>query len=107
MSTPKRPRVWSGYQRLILVAGLALVTLFVMGPQAGSLDCDGDGIPEVPVVLMAASIVAGPLSLTNLQDCSRTALAVAAGEDRSLLPAPSVLACGGRSFLRACCQLRC
>jgi hypothetical protein len=31
---------------------LCAITLFFVGPQLGSLDTDGDGIPDVPVVLM-------------------------------------------------------
>jgi hypothetical protein len=28
------------------------VTLFFLGPQLGSLDVDGDGVPDVPVMVM-------------------------------------------------------
>lgn len=34
--------------RILLVA----ITLFAVGPQFGSLDADGDGVPEVPIVIL-------------------------------------------------------
>lgn len=45
----------------LLVRSLAFVwlmalALFVMGPQAGSLDDDGDGAPDVPIVVSRPSL---------------------------------------------------
>lgn len=37
--------------RTMLFIGLAAVTLFVVGPLAGSVDDDGDGSPDIPVVV--------------------------------------------------------
>lgn len=34
--------------RIVLIA----ITLFVLGPQLGALDIDGDGVPDVPVVVV-------------------------------------------------------
>jgi hypothetical protein len=33
--------------RILLVA----ITLFVLGPQFGALDTDGDGVPDVPIIV--------------------------------------------------------
>ena len=55
----------SPVMRLVVVLGLLAITLFVAGPQLGSLDADQDGFPEVPVVVGCASpILAG----SNLED---------------------------------------
>jgi hypothetical protein len=37
----------STFAKILLIA----ITLFSLGPQLGSLDIDGDGIPDVPVVV--------------------------------------------------------
>lgn len=34
---------------------LFAITLFFLGPQFGSLDIDGDGVPDVPVVVLHVS----------------------------------------------------
>lgn len=39
----------SRFRRLLI--GLATLTLFVVGPLAGSVDDDGDGSPDIPVVV--------------------------------------------------------
>ena len=44
------------FAKILLIA----TTLFSLGPQLGSLDIDGDGIPDVPVVV---THVSGPLTL--------------------------------------------
>jgi hypothetical protein len=44
------------FARILLIA----TTLFSLGPQLGSLDIDGDGVPDVPVVV---THVSSPLSL--------------------------------------------
>ena len=41
----------STFAKILLIA----VTLFSLGPQLGSLDIDGDGIPDVPVVVAHVS----------------------------------------------------
>jgi hypothetical protein len=41
----------STFAKILLIA----ITLFSLGPQLGSLDIDGDGIPDVPVVVTHVS----------------------------------------------------
>ena len=41
----------STFAKILLIA----TTLFSLGPQLGSLDIDGDGIPDVPVVVTHVS----------------------------------------------------
>lgn len=38
-------------------AGIVLIamTLFFLGPQLGSIDIDGDGVPDVPVIVLEGS----------------------------------------------------
>ncbi len=43
--------------RSLLFVGLVALTLFVVGPQAGSVDDDGDGNPDIPVVVSSPSFV--------------------------------------------------
>ena len=42
--------------RSLLFVGLVALTLFVVGPQAGSVDDDGDGSPDIPVVVSGPSL---------------------------------------------------
>lgn len=44
---------------------LAFVVLFSVGPQLGSLDADGDGIPEVPIMVLAGTDAADVLSVLD------------------------------------------
>ena len=46
----------STFAKILLIA----ITLFSLGPQLGSVDIDGDAIPDVPVVV---THVSSPLSL--------------------------------------------
>jgi hypothetical protein len=41
----------STFAKILVIA----ITLFSLGPQLGSLDVDGDGIPDVPVVVTHVS----------------------------------------------------
>ena len=44
--------------KMVPIFGSALlfvVTLFFLGPQLGSLDVDGDGVPDVPIMVMRGS----------------------------------------------------
>jgi hypothetical protein len=43
------------FRRVILILGLAAIATFVVGPQLGSVDADGDGFPEVLVVVASTS----------------------------------------------------
>jgi len=45
------------FAKILLVA----ITLFSIEPQLGSLDADGDGYPEVPILVLNPSSVANPL----------------------------------------------
>jgi hypothetical protein len=49
---------------LVLAAATALL-LFVVGPQLGSFDADGDGIPEIPVVLAGTNGATGATASTG------------------------------------------
>ena len=44
------------FRSVLLIRTIALA-LFVLGPLVGSVDVDGDGTPDVPVVLVARSAV--------------------------------------------------
>src|SRR5215471_17451442 len=48
---------------LILVLGIVAVSLFCLGPQMGSLDTDGDGVPDIPVVISSSTPVVRPSNL--------------------------------------------
>lgn len=41
-------RIAASSARIVLVA----ITLFVLGPQFGALDTDGDGVPDVPLMVV-------------------------------------------------------
>ena len=51
--------------RSLLLFGLAALALFVIGPLAGSIDDDGDGNPDIPVVVSAQIFVAGVPRVTD------------------------------------------
>lgn len=40
-------RFAASFARILLIA----VALFVLGPQLGGLDTDGDGVPDVPIIV--------------------------------------------------------
>jgi hypothetical protein len=91
---------------------MAALTLFVLGPQAGSFDDDGDGSPDIPVV------VSDPLPVIDLSEAVR-------GPERSSEMQPMTYSCrlgiptcieiAGLEFsiledgcaLRSCSPLRC
>jgi hypothetical protein len=50
--------------RVILLIGVATLTLFAIGPLAGSVDDDGDGSPDIPIV------VSGPVLFADLSGCA-------------------------------------
>lgn len=52
MRAPRRSR--KPFLSLFLLVEIIVLTLFVVGPQAGSLDDDGDGNPDVPVVVSSS-----------------------------------------------------
>lgn len=55
-------------QCAILVV-LAATALFVLGPLAGSIDDDNDGMPDLPVVVTSSDIGTNPIS-RSLQCCA-------------------------------------
>ena len=58
--------------RSTLFVGLAALLLFVVGPQLGSLDADGDGVAEVPVALANTNIATGISALACGASSHRT-----------------------------------
>ncbi len=57
MSASRHSRVYLFVRPLLLIE-IVVLALFVAGPRAGSLDVDGDGIPDVPIVVTASGPVA-------------------------------------------------
>jgi hypothetical protein len=113
MPAPKHSRKWTKpFLSPVLVAGLVALALFVVGPQAGSLDDDGDGNPDVPVVVMASSSVAQVSHATQLNERSLNASDVVAAtpigihSDR-VKRGYSDARRYGRSALPSLCPLRC
>lgn len=46
-------RTCTNVRRAFLVAELVTLTLFLVGPCAGSIDSNADGLPDVPIVVTA------------------------------------------------------
>ena len=100
---------WTTSRSLILL-GIVPVLLFFLGPLMGSLDTDGDGYPETPLVISLPVPVAPSSSFVSENQASRihTANLLADvvippyfGErDDSASPA-------GRAALQSFCLLRC
>lgn len=57
MRAPLHSRKW--FLSSLLVVQVLALTLFVVGPQAGSLDDDGDGSPDVPIVVATTDVTVG------------------------------------------------
>jgi hypothetical protein len=95
---------------LIPVLGVVAVSLFFLGPQMGSLDTDGDGCPDTPVVISSLTPVVRPsnfASAAQAPDKIQGAMVLAhvlhsyyVENDGSGSPA-------GRAALRSFCLLRC
>ncbi len=49
-----------------------LVLVFCLGPQLGCLDADGDGVPEVPVVVSSAATAVRALKMSRSEFESAT-----------------------------------
>jgi hypothetical protein len=98
----------------ILFAEIAAVALFVLGPQAGSLDDDEDGTPDVPMVVADSALsedvsraVGGNLNSDIVIDLPLPPFRLAEMSNRpSLVDSPLPALSGGRVFL-SCCSLRC
>ena len=50
--------------KILLIA----ITLFSLGPQLGSLDIDGDGIPDIPVVVTHVTVISISISGDTTDD---------------------------------------
>ena len=46
------------FVRASILGELLLLILFLVGPLGASVDCDGDGVPDVPVVVTAPTPLA-------------------------------------------------
>jgi len=89
------------------------ITLFVAGPQAGSIDDDGDGNPDVPIVVLAPGLTGEGPHRTYLNDLTRKVpSAVAQDFVASHFPCSGMgnshlSARNSRFVLRFSCLLRC
>jgi hypothetical protein len=99
--------------RSLLFVGLMALTLFVVGPQAGSVDDDGDGNPDIPVVVSSPSVV-GEVSFAKrvIQRSPNISAVVASVCIGILTPCSGAaksdfVSLDGRSVLHASCPLRC
>jgi hypothetical protein len=61
------------------------ITLLLIGPQLGGLDADGDGYPEVPIIVLTRSAGATFAHALNI-DPRTTIIAVAASLVPALVP---------------------
>ena len=103
--------------RTLLLGALAALALFVVGPQAGSLDDNGDGSPDIPVVVSSPAIVGDGLRSSGVGQQLRS------GQALVVLPlleshthhiqidesgaVSGFVFLDGRSVLRTSCLLRC
>lgn len=95
-------------RRTLLLGAIVALALFVVGPQAGSFDDDGDGSPDIPVVVSSCSLaddVASPANVNqpwHVDDLVATSINAA-----SVIGASSCVSSDERSGLRYCRVLRC
>jgi hypothetical protein len=66
--------VWS---RPVLVFGFLTMAFFLMGPQMGSVDVDGDGFPEVPVAVSTTTQITESSSVQINEQLQQTSGPVA------------------------------
>jgi hypothetical protein len=103
----------SSRARAVLLMGLATLTLFVVGPLAGSIDDDGDGSPDIPVVV-SDPVVFTDLSAdrgvdqrsVNIHDGAPSRPLRSANPRRPSIAPPFVSVDAGSVF-DCCCSLRC
>ena len=83
--------------------------MFFLGPQMGSLDTDGDGYPDTPVVVLSSIPVAQPSSFVSNSQPSRIRAAhVLADVIRaSYVERDDAGSPAGRTALKSFCLLRC
>jgi len=103
----------SARSRAILLIGLTALTLFVVGPLAGSIDDDEDGSPDIPVV------VSDPVVFLDLwahisadKRSGKIHDGVSSGHRRISIPGTTIsyrqfLSVDTASVLHSCCSLRC
>jgi len=91
------------------ILGIAAVSLFFLGPQMGSLDTDGDGCPDTPVVILSSIPVAQPFSfVSNSQPSRIRAARVLANVIRAYYDeSDDAGSPAGRAALKSFCLLRC
>src|SRR5579864_3136914 len=100
-------------RRYLLVLGLLFLSLFVLGPQMGSIDADGDGYPETAIVVASSSpTVKAPSSARKnlpLQEIYNSlGLAVITIQQYHFkINEPDFASQVGRSALQSFCLLRC
>jgi hypothetical protein len=97
----------------ILLIGLAAMTLFAVGPLAGSFDNDGDGAPDIPVVVSDPLLpdVAGAVKADQLSSTVRHPAPSCHLGSSTPGTAPvtnfQVLVVNKVAFPQSCCALRC
>jgi len=99
--------------RAILLIGVVALTIFAIGPLAGSVDDDGDGSPDIPVVVSGFVLVADLSDATGADQRSNNIRhgALSAGL-RSSNPNVKIIdaqfqVVDAGSVLSSCCSLRC
>ena len=97
----------------MLLVGVAALTLFVVGPLAGSVDNDGDGCPDIPVVV-SDSVFFADLSAksSNVDPCpGATRDGSPTGQLRSATSGTTVglqlKSADAGCVNHSCCSLRC
>lgn len=99
--------------RAIVLVGVVALALFVIGPQAGSVDDDGDGNPDIPVVVSGCALAADLSSATRANQRSRNIHDVRLSRSLGISPRsvevakPEFSSPADRSVLRSSCSLRC
>jgi hypothetical protein len=94
------------------ILGLAIVavSLFFLGPQMGSLDTDGDGCPDTPVVISSSTPVVRPSSFASKGQPShriRAAILLALVVHSYYVENDDSGSPAGRAALKSFCLLRC
>ena len=113
MSIRHSPRHPQRSVHSLLVALIFAIALFLVGPSAASIDDNGDGAPDVPVVVTASSSAAECFRLLKITASSANAHPLAMTKVSVQLhrlpiqPAEFRPPVEGRFNLRSSCQLRC
>jgi hypothetical protein len=97
----------------LLIVGLVALALFVVGPLAGSIDDDGDGSPDIPVVVIEPGTVNASSPLMGLRQRSGSVddvvvPAFSETHTRNIEIGKPDSPCGdSRMVLQSSCRLRC